>query len=74
MLQCSDIKNGYFILRNYIPKEKIALIKGTSLETFEFLTDDANLIRETLLAEAAQNKPNEAQSCWYRARGPRIQR
>ena len=31
MLQCSDIKSGYIILRNYVPKEKIeALIKGTS--------------------------------------------
>src|SRR4030043_1223197 len=33
MLQCSDIKSGYIIPRNYVPKEKIeALIKGTSLE------------------------------------------
>jgi selenocysteine-specific translation elongation factor len=23
MLQCAEIKKGYFILRNYIPKEKI---------------------------------------------------
>ena len=23
MLQCSDIKSGYIILRNYVPKEKI---------------------------------------------------
>jgi len=55
MLQCSGIKSGYFVLRNYIPKEKVeALIKGTSLEGFEFLTDDPNMIREKLLAEAAQ--------------------
>ena len=55
MLQCSGIKSGYFILRNYIPKEKIEpLIKGTSLERFEFLADDANLLREKLIAEASE--------------------
>ena len=60
MLQCSDIKSGIFVLRNYIPKEKIQpLIKGTSLEAFEFLSDDANLIREKLLAEATKQKPTE---------------
>ena len=60
MLQCSDIKSGIFVLRNYIPKEKIQpLIKGTSLEAFEFLSDDANLIREKLFAEAAKQKPAE---------------
>ena len=60
MLQCSEIKSGIFVLRNYIPKEKIQpLIKGTSLEAFEFLSDDANMIREKLLAEAAKQKPVE---------------
>ena len=63
MLQCSDIKCGYFVLRNYLPKEKIQpLIKGTNIETFEFLPDDANVIREKLLAEAAKQKPVEAPS------------
>ena len=60
MLQCSDIKSGYFILRNYIPKEKIEpLIKGTSLEKFEFVADDPNFLREQLLAEASKQKPVE---------------
>jgi len=60
MLQCADLKSGYFILRNYIPKEKIEpLIKGTSLEKFEFLADDPTLLREKLLAEAAKQKPAE---------------
>ena len=60
MLQCSDIKSGYFVLRNYVPKEKIEpLIKGTSLEKFEFINDDPNLIREKLLLEASQQKPAE---------------
>jgi selenocysteine-specific translation elongation factor len=62
MLQCSDIKSGYFVLRNYIPKEKIEpLIKGTSIEKFEYIPDDPNQLREKLLAEAAQVKPFESQ-------------
>lgn len=61
MLQCSDIKSGYIILRNYVPKEKIeALIKGTSLEKFEIIADDPNVLREKLLLEASQKKPVEA--------------
>jgi selenocysteine-specific translation elongation factor len=60
MLQCSGIKSGYIVLRNYLSKEKIqSLIKGTNLETFEFLPDDANVIREKLLEEAAKQKPAE---------------
>ncbi len=60
MLQCADVKKGYFVLRNYIPKEKIQpLLKGTSLENFEFLSDDATVLREKLLAEAAKQKPAE---------------
>jgi selenocysteine-specific translation elongation factor len=60
MLQCSDIKSGYFILRNYIPKEKIEpLLKGTSLEKFEFLSDDPTILREKLLAEATKQRPAE---------------
>jgi len=60
MLQCSDIKSGWIIPRNYIPREKIeALIKGTSLEKFEIIPDDPNLLREKLLYEASQQKPVE---------------
>jgi selenocysteine-specific translation elongation factor len=60
MLQCADVKNGYFVLRNYIPKEKIqALIKRTSLEQFEFLADDPTILRERLLAKAAKQKTAE---------------
>ena len=57
MLQCADIQSGYIILRNYIPKEKIMpLIKGTALEKFEFVNDDANYLREQLLSEASTQK------------------
>jgi selenocysteine-specific translation elongation factor len=60
MLQCANINRGYFILRNYITKEKIEpLTRGTSLEKYEFLPDHPNLIRETLLAEAATQNPSE---------------
>ena len=68
MLQCSGIKSGYFVLRNYIPKEKIEpLIKGTSIEGFEFVNDDTNALREKLLAEAAQIKPVEGEAGWNSA-------
>jgi selenocysteine-specific translation elongation factor len=60
MLQCSDIKSGYIILRNYVSKEKIeALIKGTSLEKFKIIPDDPNDLREKLLMEASQQKTAE---------------
>ncbi len=63
MLQCCGIKSGYFVLRNYIPKEKIQpLIKGTILERFEFVNDDANLLREKLITEADQINTSEASS------------
>jgi selenocysteine-specific translation elongation factor len=63
MLQCCGIQSGYFILRNYIPKEKIEpLIKGTSLEKFEFIPDDPNQLREKLLAQAAEQTPSESQT------------
>ncbi len=60
MLQSANIQKGYFILRNYIPKEKIGpLIKGTNLEKYEFLSDDPTVLRERLLTEAANQKPAE---------------
>jgi len=63
MVQCCGIQNGYFILRNYIPQEKIEpLIKGTSLEKFEFIPDDPNQLREKLISQAAEQNPPEAQS------------
>ena len=60
MLQCCGVSSGYFILRNYIPKERIEpIIRGTILEKFEFLSEDVNVLRERLLADAAQQKPTE---------------
>jgi selenocysteine-specific translation elongation factor len=55
MLQCTGATGGYFILRNYIPQEKITqLIKGTNLEKFEFIEDNPASLKERCLAEAAQ--------------------
>jgi len=58
MLQCCGVGSGYFILRNYLPKEKVEpLVRGTSLENYEFIADDTNALREKLLSEAAMQKP-----------------
>jgi selenocysteine-specific translation elongation factor len=55
MLQCSGVTSGYFVLTNYISRERIApLIKGTKLEKFEFVQDDPNFLREELLKELEQ--------------------
>jgi selenocysteine-specific translation elongation factor len=60
MLQVAGIESGYFVLRNYVSKEKILpLIKGTSLENFEIINDDPIQLREQLLAEAAKQKTPE---------------
>jgi len=61
MLQCCGIDSGYFVLRNYLPRERIEpLIRGTILEKFEFLPDDTNVLREKLLNEAEQQKANSS--------------
>ena len=53
MLDCAGIKKGYFVLRNYITPEQLnPLIKGTVLQNYEFIDDDAIKIRERLLKEA----------------------
>ncbi len=55
MLDCSGIKNGFVVLRNYISREQISpLIKGTVVESYEFVEDDKNAIRERLLDETAR--------------------
>jgi len=64
MLQCCEIGSGYFILHNYITKEKIKpLIKGTILERYEFIDDEPHILKELLLAEAekidSQSSMNE---------------
>jgi selenocysteine-specific translation elongation factor len=61
MLQCCGVNSGYFVLRNYIPREKVEpLVKGTILEKYEFVADNPATLKETLLAEATQTKPATA--------------
>jgi selenocysteine-specific translation elongation factor len=64
MLSCSNLNGGYFVLRNYLPREKIEpLIRGTSLEKFEFVEDNPMLLKEKLLVEAARNTPTIPTEC-----------
>lgn len=60
MLQCCNVNSGYFVLRNYISKEKIQpLLKGTILENYEFIADESHTIKEALLSDAAKITPPE---------------
>lgn len=62
MLQCCGVDSGYFVLRNYISQEKVQpLVKGTILEGYRFVADEANMLREELVAEAAQRASNTTQ-------------
>ena len=64
MLSCSNLNGGYFVLRNYLPREKIEpLIRGTSLEKFEFVEDNPMLLKEKLLVEATRNTPTIPAEC-----------
>jgi selenocysteine-specific translation elongation factor len=61
MLQCARVTSGIFVLRNYIPQDKILpLIKGTCLEQFEFAEDNPAVLRERCLTEVAEKKICEA--------------
>jgi selenocysteine-specific translation elongation factor len=62
MLQCAGVTSGYFVLRNYINQEKITpLIRGTSLEKFEFIEDNPALLKERCLSEVSR-KTSKAES------------
>ncbi|PWR69960.1 EF-Tu/IF-2/RF-3 family GTPase [Methanospirillum lacunae] len=53
-LNCAHLSRGYLILRNYLDAAQISpLIKGTVLEQYKVLPDDLNVLRETLLDDAA---------------------
>jgi selenocysteine-specific translation elongation factor len=61
MLQCCGVSSGYFVLRNYIPEDKIEpLVKGTILENYKFVADNPITLKEMLLDEAAQTKSSES--------------
>jgi selenocysteine-specific translation elongation factor len=57
MLDCTGVKRGVFILRNYITPERIApLLKDTMLTNYTYMPDDPIQLREFLLHEAAKVK------------------
>ena len=61
MLQCCEVSNGYFVLLNYISKDKIEpLVRGTLLENYKFVDDDQTALKELLLTKAAQTKSSES--------------
>jgi selenocysteine-specific translation elongation factor len=63
MLQCVNIAEGFFVLRNSITRGQVQpLVKGTSLENFEFVEDNPALLREKLLTRAAE-KTVAAEQC-----------
>jgi selenocysteine-specific translation elongation factor len=54
MLDCLGLKNGMVILRNFLSREQLTpLIKGTVVDGYQFVEDDKNAIRESLISEAA---------------------
>jgi len=61
MLDAIGLKEGYFVLHNYISPEKVApLVKGTVLESYGFLEEDMAALRELFLEKA--EKRNAAPS------------
>jgi selenocysteine-specific translation elongation factor len=53
MLQCAGVSSGYIVLRNYLTPEQLApLIKGTVLESYQYVEEDKTILREMLLDEA----------------------
>ncbi len=57
MLDSIGLKNGIVILRNYITREQIVpLIRDTVVDSYEFLEDDKNALRERLISEVEKIK------------------
>jgi selenocysteine-specific translation elongation factor len=53
MLECCKVENGYFVLRNYIPKDKIEpLVRNTIMEKYEFVSDEPHILKERLFSDA----------------------
>lgn len=62
MLHCANVRKGYMVLRNYLTPEQVApLTKGTVLESYRFIEDDKNAIRERLLEETRAIPPEVGQ-------------
>ena len=53
MLHCAGVKHGYIVLRNYLTSDQLApLVKGTVLESYTYVEDEKNALREMLLQDA----------------------
>jgi len=64
MLNCAGVEGGFFVLRNFLTREKVEpLVKDTALEKFEFIEDNPTFMKEKLLCEAALNNPATSQEC-----------
>ncbi len=62
-LDCMKVREGYFILKNYITEDQIApLVKSTVAEGYAVLEDDPIEIRELLLDEASSLESKESNS------------
>lgn len=54
MLDCAEVRSGLIILKNYISREEVTpLLKGTVLESYEFVENDLGALRGMLLEKAA---------------------
>ncbi|HZD43893.1 MAG TPA: EF-Tu/IF-2/RF-3 family GTPase [Methanomicrobiales archaeon] len=63
MLDCLGIREGFLILRNYIPREQVLpLIRGTVVEGYALVEDNPAALRELLLAEAARKQTASPES------------
>jgi selenocysteine-specific translation elongation factor len=59
MLDCTRVRRGMLVLRDYITPERIApLLKDTMLSDYRFVEDDPIAIRESLLEEARRIVPS----------------
>lgn len=60
MLDALGVRRGAIILKNHIPREKVApMIKGTVLEGYQFVREDFVALRESFLEEAAMKEPEK---------------
>lgn len=64
MLHAAGINHGYIILRNYLTPEQIApLLKGTLLETYEFVEENLVALRERFLDDARASSSESTGPC-----------
>ena len=71
MLDCAELRSGLIILKNYITREEVTpLLKGTVLESYEFVEDDLGALRGMLLEKASAKKGACPSRYDYHRNGP----